>query len=208
LISQGAPVNVFQDNGMTPLLLAISYAGNINMCEALLASGADVNRANKIGSSPLHSAASAGRLDICELLLAHGADANARTDPKVMTDRSTYTPRDYAQKRIHEDDTHRDYVAICELLERQEKLQAEKAQTSPLQVNAATSETLLESGRVVVSSPYGAGRNIVAATFYGDQVTEAVNHMQCAMQDAQKALDRQSGIRTGNLPPQGRGGRS
>ncbi len=64
--------------------------------ELLLASGADVNGASKIGMTPLMAAASGGRVSIIEQLLQQGADPLAK-------DRKGKTALDIANDREHKD---------------------------------------------------------------------------------------------------------
>ena len=45
----------------------------LQVAEALLAAGADLNRATNGGRTPLHRAASRGHLDLAKLLCSHGA---------------------------------------------------------------------------------------------------------------------------------------
>ena len=52
-------------------------AADVSEAKRLLANGADVNRRNRHGESPLHQAAADGRVDIIRLLLQHGARVDA-----------------------------------------------------------------------------------------------------------------------------------
>ncbi|MFC1842303.1 ankyrin repeat domain-containing protein, partial [Candidatus Dependentiae bacterium] len=62
---------------VSPLSLAC-YRGNIEVVKLLLQKGADVNKADKDGQTPLHEACSCfcGKLDIVKVLLQNGADVN------------------------------------------------------------------------------------------------------------------------------------
>jgi ankyrin repeat protein len=81
LIELGADVNLGDDRGFTPLHCAAAhgfYAEAVEMAEALLARGADVNaRSRELGLVPLHEATGG---DVIRLLVARGADPNVRSD--------------------------------------------------------------------------------------------------------------------------------
>ena len=61
-----------------------SCHGNKNVVHLLVKAGADVNRADKRGHTPLQSATSFGHNDIAEMLLDYGADPN-RADEYGLT---------------------------------------------------------------------------------------------------------------------------
>lgn len=90
LIRQGADVRAKNDEGITPLHIAL-YP---EIASLLIRHGADVNAAANDGSTPLHAQVSDGeeRLDVVEALLRHGAD-------KSRKDRSGQTPIDIARSR-------------------------------------------------------------------------------------------------------------
>lgn len=67
-------INLETANGDTALLHACSQ-GRINVVEALLDRGADINRQNKFGQCSLHVAAKNGSVRCVKLLLERGADA-------------------------------------------------------------------------------------------------------------------------------------
>lgn len=81
LIELGADVNLGDARGFTPLHCAAAhgfYSEAMEMAEALLARGADVNaRSRQFGFVPLHEATGA---DVIRLLVARGADPNVRSD--------------------------------------------------------------------------------------------------------------------------------
>ena len=67
-------------DGSTPLHCA-SWKGHVEVAEALLDAGADINDHNENshwGTTPLHAAAHGNQKKIVELLLARGADLKAR----------------------------------------------------------------------------------------------------------------------------------
>ncbi len=74
-------MNLADERGFTPLHRAAAhgfYAEAIEMAEALLASGADVNaRSREHGFVPLHEATGA---EMIRLLVARGADPNIRNN--------------------------------------------------------------------------------------------------------------------------------
>ncbi|OQR82320.1 ankyrin repeat protein [Achlya hypogyna] len=60
-------------DGTTPLHEAAKN-GHLEVCQALISAGADMNARNKDGSTPLHKAAKNGHLDVVKELLAAGAN--------------------------------------------------------------------------------------------------------------------------------------
>jgi len=85
LILRGADVNRgVRLSGRTPLLEVAGGYGDrqdprrVEIVEMLLGAGADVNVANRFGTTPLHEATSYGRLEIVALLIAAGADIEAK----------------------------------------------------------------------------------------------------------------------------------
>ncbi len=53
--------------------------GQVDAARLLLDKGADVNRADYHGSTPLHLACAAGHLDVARLLLEKGAEVDRAT---------------------------------------------------------------------------------------------------------------------------------
>lgn len=94
LLDQGADINALNDEGITPLHIAL-YP---NVVTYLLNHGAEINKKSSFGSTPLHTQVSDGeeRLDIIGILLAMGAD-------KSMKDNSGQTPMDIAKAREDEE---------------------------------------------------------------------------------------------------------
>lgn len=90
LIRQGADIHARNEDGITPLHIAL-YP---EIASLLVRHGADVNAAAEDGSTPLHTQVSDGeeRLDVFEALLRLGAD-------KTRKDRSGQTPIDIARSR-------------------------------------------------------------------------------------------------------------
>lgn len=62
--------------------------------QALLAVGGDINRQDKLGSTPLHAAASGGRLEAVRVLMAKGAKVK-------LLDETGATPADVAAAHGH-----------------------------------------------------------------------------------------------------------
>jgi ankyrin repeat protein len=81
LIELGADANLGDDHGYTPLHCAAGhgfYAEAVEMAEALLTHGADINaRSPEFGFVPLHEATGAGMI---RLLVSRGADAGVRSN--------------------------------------------------------------------------------------------------------------------------------
>lgn len=76
LIDQGAPVNLRDGAGSSPLMLA-AYHGHAALVRELAARGADVDLTNDRGQSPLAGAAFKGHLEVAAALLEAGADPEA-----------------------------------------------------------------------------------------------------------------------------------
>ncbi len=88
LIEQGADVTLADNDRDTPLLWAALRADevkrhqNVQLAEAILDAGAEVNAHNRGGVTPLMLAAGSGAAKLVELLLARGADVKAKTTGK------------------------------------------------------------------------------------------------------------------------------
>ncbi len=65
-------------NDGSTLLMAAIKQGRKASAEALLEGGADPNRADPSGETPVHAAAFSGNADLLRTVLAHGGDADAR----------------------------------------------------------------------------------------------------------------------------------
>jgi ankyrin repeat protein len=96
LFSNGAEVNSPSKNPqkVMPLHSAVARR-DLEITQALLNHGAEVNARQGGGFTPLHGAAKNGDSAIVELLLAHGAEVNAR-------DNQDKTPRAFAQAEGHQ----------------------------------------------------------------------------------------------------------
>ena len=77
LSADGADPNVLNDDGESPLFLAV-HRGALNIVEMLLEAGADTSVSLNTGDRPLHVAAVDGSHYIGKVLIASGADVNAR----------------------------------------------------------------------------------------------------------------------------------
>jgi len=77
LIEQGADVNVRNELGHTPLIIAC-YHGHYEIARLLLATGSDVNASDNGGNTALMGVSFKGYADLTELLIHHGADLNAQ----------------------------------------------------------------------------------------------------------------------------------
>lgn len=77
LLGRRAKVDaVYQSNGFTALTFACRF-GRLEAVKRLIAAGADVNHAGKIGDTPLFRASEAGQVEIVKLLLANHAKVDA-----------------------------------------------------------------------------------------------------------------------------------
>lgn len=91
LIQHGANVNVVlkfdpeDDTDSTLLHMAVFY-GNLEICQELVAAGADVNAADVLGETPLFVAVRKGKPAIAELLLTHGATCQANKQGTTLED--------------------------------------------------------------------------------------------------------------------------
>ncbi|XP_017127325.1 transient receptor potential channel pyrexia [Drosophila elegans] len=84
LISYGANVNAVYRDGRTALHAAIVKQSRcLDCCNALLKAGADVNKADNYGYTPLHIAALNEFSSCVYTFIEHGADITARTDGHV-----------------------------------------------------------------------------------------------------------------------------
>ena len=68
LLSQGVKVDVRDEDGRTPLLLAVRHS-QLEVARVLIEAGADVNAQDKMQDSPLLFAGAEGRLEILRLIL-------------------------------------------------------------------------------------------------------------------------------------------
>ncbi|WP_299305979.1 ankyrin repeat domain-containing protein [uncultured Brachybacterium sp.] len=84
LIDQGAPVDLRDSSGNSPLMLA-AYHGHADLVRELAARGADVNLGNDRGQSPLAGVAFKGFTDVAQVLLEAGADPDLGTPSALET---------------------------------------------------------------------------------------------------------------------------
>ncbi|MES2700594.1 MAG: ankyrin repeat domain-containing protein [Pseudomonadota bacterium] len=98
LISQRANVNLADNQGVTPLMLAVQV-GYTEGAEALLAARARVDVANASGETPLMFAVHSRNTDMMRVLLQAGADPDRK-------DNSGRSARDYARLRGATDATN------------------------------------------------------------------------------------------------------
>jgi ankyrin repeat protein len=83
-VEQGVPANLTDATGNTLLMLS-AYHGNPGTVSALVAPGADPDRANDRGQSPLAGAIFKGEDDVVRALLAAGADRDVGTPNACAT---------------------------------------------------------------------------------------------------------------------------
>ncbi|GFR19820.1 ANK_REP_REGION domain-containing protein [Trichonephila clavata] len=123
LIEKGADVNAVNQNGWTPLDLAIEHGhteiekvliengaivdnctllcfaaknGNTEMVKALIENGVSANAVDIMGYASLHFAAKNGHTEVVNALIENGANVNA-----VVIDGHRYTPLHFAAKMGH-----------------------------------------------------------------------------------------------------------
>lgn len=77
-IDQGVPADLTDPSGNTLLMLA-AYNGHAELTDGLAARGADVNRLNDRGQSPLAGAVFKRSTDVISALIDRGADPDAGT---------------------------------------------------------------------------------------------------------------------------------
>jgi hypothetical protein len=78
LIKQGAPLDVIDEYGYTPLVQA-AIMDDVAKAEVLVEAGASIDFKDLTGRTPLHWAADNDNIEFCKLLLEHGANPNAYT---------------------------------------------------------------------------------------------------------------------------------
>lgn len=75
-VDAGAPADLTDPHGNTLLMLA-AYHGHPDLVRELAVRGADVDRLNDRGQSPLAGAVFKGEAEVAAVLLGHGADPDA-----------------------------------------------------------------------------------------------------------------------------------
>ena len=80
LIDAGIPTDIRNGAQMTPLALAASFKGAVEIGRFLIERGADINARGDGGRVPLHFASGYGHHDMVQLLLDHGANPNIQED--------------------------------------------------------------------------------------------------------------------------------
>lgn len=79
-LGKNADPNVWVEGKTFAPLHYAAMRGDIDLLDALIDAGAQVNARGELGATPLHMAAAHGSLSAVELLLANGANVNAQTD--------------------------------------------------------------------------------------------------------------------------------
>lgn len=95
--------SLLQDqSGNEAFYYACAY-GHILIATYLLGLGADINKGNNDGNTPLHVAAKWGRFEMVRFLLQLGANRDARSSQEVPSMREPVTPAEIARGAGHED---------------------------------------------------------------------------------------------------------
>lgn len=97
-VDAGVPVNLTNTNGDTLVMLA-AYYGHDAAVAALIARGADVDRPNQRGQTPLAGAVFKNDATMIDLLLRADADPHAGSPCALQTAR--YFGRDELQRHLH-----------------------------------------------------------------------------------------------------------
>ncbi|CAI5469951.1 unnamed protein product [Closterium sp. Yama58-4] len=84
LLAAGADPDLPEGFGRSALCLVCMESGNSEAAALLLEAGADANRKDHLGRSPLHWCADRGWVRTAELLLKHGGDINIQTHPDPL----------------------------------------------------------------------------------------------------------------------------
>ena len=95
-IDQGVAVDMANQDGNTFLMLA-AYSGHADLVRGLAARGADVNKLNERGQSPLAGVVFKKEDEIVDVLLHAGADPQAGT-PDAIATALMFGREDLAQK--------------------------------------------------------------------------------------------------------------
>jgi uncharacterized protein len=97
-VDAGLPVNLTNTNGDTLVMLA-AYYGHEEAVAALVARGADVDRHNRRGQTPLAGAVFKSDATIIDLLLRADADPRAGSPSALETAR--YFGREELERQLH-----------------------------------------------------------------------------------------------------------
>lgn len=84
LLAKGASVTARWKVGRTPLLIAATYDGSVEVVRLMIGKGADVKAKDTSGISVLEAAASVNNLEAARLLLANSADPISRMKPASL----------------------------------------------------------------------------------------------------------------------------
>ena len=97
------PLRELEADAQAALLIGdAAYIGNVEICAALLATGAEVNMVYHDQKTPLHIAAGEGNLELCRLLLRSGAAVNAQEYSRTALDIVEYwAPEETRAALIH-----------------------------------------------------------------------------------------------------------
>ncbi|MEA3548045.1 MAG: ankyrin repeat domain-containing protein [Thermodesulfobacteriota bacterium] len=103
-LANGEKVDVKNKHGLTPLYLAAAE-GHKNVCEYLIAQGADVNAGREIGFVPLSGALNNRTergVEIFKILVDHGADYNINIGGYPLLHQAVYSCHNESVRRIAE----------------------------------------------------------------------------------------------------------
>ena len=125
LLDLGVSVNLADEQGWTPLMLACQV-GRDNMAQKLLEFGADIHSCNKRGENAIFIACYNGHVHVARLLLEHGAFPPAPEQLYYSKEQLTYTESMWVLESVR-----------AEIMHEEEWAKAEKAQAELLEELAA-----------------------------------------------------------------------
>ncbi|MCC6795838.1 MAG: ankyrin repeat domain-containing protein, partial [Candidatus Hydrogenedentes bacterium] len=102
-LSEGHDPNLFDEISHTPLHYALEN-GHLEVCDVLLAAGADINACEeqRIGNTPIREVAEDCSFQVAEWLVSHGADPNIEGWMRLTALHKAELRNDREGKRVYE----------------------------------------------------------------------------------------------------------